>query len=82
MLARGNKLEKGPLAENHTAAIIIGTEGVTQPTPEITVTGNNFHNDGDYSTIFVDNLTATPAHLNGNQFSGTVKPLQGDGTVK
>jgi hypothetical protein len=82
LLARGNRLEKGPLAENHTAAIIIGAEGVTQPTPEITVIGNSFRNDGNYRTIFVDNLTATPAQLDGNQLSGTVKPLEGDGTVK
>jgi len=82
LLARGNKLEKGPNAENHTAAIMIGSEGVTQPTREITVVGNTFRNDGDYPTIFVDNLTATEAVLKGNHLSGTVKPLQGDGTVE
>jgi hypothetical protein len=82
VLLRGSKLEKGPHSENHTAAIIIGAEGVTQPTREITVTGNSFRNDGDYPTIFVDNLTATEARLKDNHLSGTVKPLQGDGTVE
>lgn len=82
LLARGNKMEKGPQAENHTSAIMIGAEGVTQPTHEITVTGNTFRNDGDYPTIFVDNMTATEAQLKDNHLSGTVKPLQGDGTVE
>lgn len=82
LLARGNTLEKGPKAENHTAAIMIGSEGVTQPTHEITVTGNTFRNDGDYPTIFVDNQTATEARLKDNHLSGKVKPLQGDGTAE
>ena len=83
LLARGNTIIKGPLAENHTAAIMIGSEGVTQPTPEIVVEGNTFRNDGTYPTIFVDNLTATEAKLSGNKISGQgqVTPLKGDGRV-
>jgi len=79
LVARDNRLEKGPQSHNHTAAIIIGAEGVTQPTREILVEGNRFSNDGSYPTLFVDNLTATEAQLRGNTISGRAKPLQGDG---
>jgi Right handed beta helix region len=81
VLIRDNTIEKGPKAENHTGAIMIGTDGVTQPTPEIVVDNNRFRNDGDFHTIFVDNFTATEAVLRGNQFSGAVTPLHGDGRV-
>ena len=77
----GNILEKGPLSGNHTAAIAIGTEGVDQPTPEITVTGNRLANDGQYRTFLVRNLTATEARLQGNVLSGNVRALQGDGSA-
>ncbi len=82
LVARGNTIEKGPHAENHTAAIMIGSEGVTQPTPEIIVQNNTFRKDGDYPTIFVDNLTATEAQLSGNKIIGnSITPLKGDGRV-
>ena len=76
---RDNTLEKGPRSENHNAAIAIGAEGVTHPTPEITVTNNNLRNDGNYQTALLWNLTATPATLNGNKLSGSVNPLKEDG---
>jgi hypothetical protein len=82
VVVTGSTLEKGPLSQNHTTAIMIGSEGVTQPTPEITITGNEFRNDGGYATAFVDNITATPAQLKGNRVSGKVKPLVGDGMVR
>lgn len=82
LVVRDSKLEKGPLAENHTTAIMIGSEGVDQPTPEITITNNVFRNDGDYQTFFVYNQTATEAMLTGNRLSGPVKALHGDGKVK
>lgn len=83
LLVRGNTIAKGPKSENHTAAIMIGAEGVTQPTREIVVEDNVFRNDGNYPTIFVDNLTTTAAQLSGNRISGTgpVRPLKGDGRV-
>ena len=81
LLVQGNKMEKGPNAENHSAAITIGEEGVDRPTPRILVQNNSFRNDGDFETTFVVNLTATPAELRGNKLSGAVKPLRGDGTV-
>jgi hypothetical protein len=77
----GNTIEKGPKADNHSAVIMIGAEGVTHPTREITVENNKFRNDGPWETAFVNNLTATEARLRGNQLSGPVKPLRGDGTV-
>lgn len=81
LIVRDNKLEKGPMAENHSTAIMIGSEGVDQPTPEILVENNTFRNDGDYNTFLVVNRTATPAILKGNKISGAAKPLHGDGTV-
>lgn len=82
LLVRGSTIIKGPNAENHTAAIMIGSEGVTQPTPEILIENNTFRNDGSFPTIFVDNLTATEAKLVGNKISGNqVTPLKGDGRV-
>lgn len=83
LVARGNTIVKGPNAENHTAAIMIGAEGVEQPTQEITIDGNTFRNDGSFGTIFVDNLTATEAQLTNNRISGVgpVTPLKGDGRV-
>ena len=80
VLVQNNVLEKGPKAENHTA-ISIGEEGVDRPTPEILIEGNQFTADGNYSALFVRNLTATRAVLRGNTLHGQVKPLEGDGSV-
>jgi hypothetical protein len=82
VVVRDNTLEKGPKAENHTAAIAIGAEGVTHPTTEVTITNNSFRNDGDYETTLLWNITATRATLKGNKLSGSVIPLKGDGTVQ
>jgi hypothetical protein len=80
IIVRNNTMEKGPKSGNHSAAISIGAEGVDQPTPEITIEGNHFANDGDYHTAFVKNVTATEAHLRANSFTGAVEPLNGDGS--
>ena len=82
VVVRNNTMEKGPRAGNHTAAIAIGMEGVDQATPEITVSGNRFTNDGDYRTAFVDNVTATEAVLHNNSLHGRVDALKGDGTSR
>lgn len=79
VVVRGNKMEKGPKSENHTTAIAIGEEGITHRTPEISVTDNEFTNDGSYPTFLVWNMTATPAMLKGNKITGSVTPLKGDG---
>ncbi len=78
VVVRNSTLVKGPHAANHTA-IAIGTEGVTQPTPEITIENNSFGNTGNFRAIFVNNITATEAHLHGNRFTGPITPLSGDG---
>ena len=82
LVVRGNTMEKGPRSGNHTAAIAIGLEGVDQATPEITVEGNHFTNDGDYRTAFVDNVTATEATLSNNVLHGPVDALHGDGSSR
>ena len=82
LLVQGNTIQKGPNAENHTSAIMIGAEGVTNPTREILIEKNTFKNTGDYDTYFVVNMTATEATLKGNKLSGRVKPLKGDGSVQ
>ena len=82
LVLRDSVLQKGPHSSNRGAAIRIGAEGVTQATAEITVAGNSFRNDGAAVTVFVDNITATPAELVGNRLSGPVVALQGDGQVR
>ena len=81
VVVRGCTIEKGPRSENHTGAIVIGMEGVTQPTREIIVEHNSFRVDGDYSSFLVVNMTATGAVLTGNKLSGPAQPLRGDGEV-
>ncbi len=81
VVVRGSTIQKGPKAENHTGAIVIGMEGVDQPTREIIVEDNNFRVDGGYSSYLVVNQTATDAELKGNRLSGSAKPLRGDGEV-
>jgi hypothetical protein len=82
LLARGNIIEKGPLSENHEAVISIGAEGVSLATPSIIASGNRLTVDGDYNTVFLRNLSATPAELSGNQISPKAQPLQGPGSVR
>lgn len=82
LVMTGNVLEKGPKNQNHSAAVMIGEEGVSQPTPELLFKDNAFTNNGP-PTAFVNNITATPAQLIGNVFKGNaIKPLIGDGTVR
>jgi hypothetical protein len=82
LVMEDNVLEKGPNNSNHSAAIMIGAEGVTQRTAELKFVDNKLTNDEDHQTIFVKNLTATGAMLSGNSFKGRVVPLSGDGVVR
>jgi hypothetical protein len=82
LVIRHNRLEKGPHSGNESTAISIGAEGVNQPTPYIDVEDNDFINDLGKRTLFVNNITATPARLIGNHLHGPVTALQGDGSVK
>jgi hypothetical protein len=82
VVLRDNHIEKGPMSENHSAAFMIGEEGVTQPTPEIIVENNTFLVDGGYESYLVYNRTTTEAVLTGNTLQGNARALHGDGTVK
>ncbi len=83
LIAEGNTFEKGPKSQNHANTIMIGEEGVNQPTAEIVVKNNTLINNTGYTTVLVHNITATPAQLSGNTFrGGKVVPLQGDGSVR
>ncbi len=82
LIMRDNIMEKGPKAENHTAAVRIGEDGIQVRTKEITITGNTFTNDMSYPTIFIDNVTATEAQLANNTLKGKIRALEGDGSVR
>ena len=81
LIVEGSTLEKGRHAENYKYSIIIGEEGVRQPTDKILLRNNIFTNDNEHPTTFLRNLTATPAELVGNKLKGQVRPLEGDGSV-
>ncbi len=81
LIARGNTIEKGPKSQNHTAAIMVGEEGITQKTPQIIVENNTMTQHGDYSTLLIKNFTATEAELKNNKLIGHIRPLMGDGNV-
>lgn len=82
LLVERNRMQKGPNSSNGATAVMIGAEGVTQPTDELVFRDNRFANDQSRPTTFVRNVTATPAQLSGNSFQGEVRPLVGDGSVR
>jgi hypothetical protein len=82
LVVRDSYIQKGPQSQNHTAAISIGAEGITQPTPEIIVEHNSFLVEGDYGSVLLNNITATDAELRGNVLTGNAKALRGDGSVR
>jgi|SRR5579884_1343926 len=82
LVMRRNSMEKGPNSENATAAVMIGEEGITQPTRELVFTANRFVEDGPGPTIFVRNLTSAKAVLTGNACVGKVVALSGPGYVR
>ena len=81
LVVRDNTIQKGAEAENHSSIIMVGSEGIQQPTREITIDNNRVRNDGSWTTVFMRNGSATDAILKGNTFSGNIKPLDGDGKV-
>lgn len=82
VLVADNRLEKGPHSQNQANVIMIGAEGVTQPTDELVFRNNVLTNNEGRPTTFVHNITATPAQLVGNTFKGSpVRPLEGDGST-
>ncbi|MBV8616000.1 MAG: right-handed parallel beta-helix repeat-containing protein [Acetobacteraceae bacterium] len=77
----GNRLEKGPRSQNPATVIMVGAEGVSQPTERLVFRDNTLVNDEGRPTTFVHNVTATPAELQGNTFrGGVVRPFEGDGS--
>jgi hypothetical protein len=81
LIVERNTLEKGQHTGNQGNTIMIGSEGVDQPTDEIIIHDNHFTNSQGRPTVFVTNRTATEADLSGNVFQGQVTPLEGDGKV-
>jgi hypothetical protein len=75
LVVRDSTLEKGPMSENHTAMIMIGDDEITQPAGEITIINNRAHNDGNFQTAFVENMTKNKVTLKNNRFSGPITPL-------
>ena len=82
LLARGNRIEKGALSSNPHTVISLGAEGVSEPAAPILIERNSFTLDGPLQTVFVRNLTSTPALLVGNRLPVSVAPLLGPGTVR
>jgi len=82
VVVRANHIQKGPRSGNHLAAIMVGEEGASQPTPQIVVEHNTFRVDGGYESYLLGNRTTTPAVLTGNTLQGNAQPLLGPGRVK
>lgn len=82
LIVRDTIMQKGPKAENRSAFIMIGAEGVNQPTRQLLFENNQAINTGNYDTFMVVNLTATEAILRNNKLTGRIKPLKGDGEVQ
>jgi hypothetical protein len=82
LLLRGGELRKGPRSGNPRAAVVVGAEGVTQPTASLLVEGTRFVNLMPRPTTFLRNLSTTPAELRGNVFEGLVLALEGPGRAR
>ncbi len=83
LVVADTRLEKGPHSENQANVVMIGAEGVSQPTDQLVFRNNTLVNDEGRPTTFVHNVTATPAQLVGNTYQGSpVRPLAGDGSTK
>lgn len=82
LLLAGNTIRKGPRVGNAGTSVAIGAEGVTNPTNRLEIRDNRFANLQQRGTIFVRNLTGTPAVLERNTLEGRVTPLEGPGSVR
>lgn len=81
LLMEGNVLEKGPITGNPLGAVVIGAEGVNQPTGPLLLNGNTFTSWLERETAFVVNMSEIPAVLTRNRLTGKITPLVGRGTV-
>ena len=77
-----NTIQKGPKAQNWSAAIVIGEGGKIQPSKSLVIRDNKFTNDNEHETMFVRNLSPDPVQLSGNTLTGKIVPLQGPGAVQ
>ncbi|MBV1799982.1 hypothetical protein [Siccirubricoccus sp. G192] len=82
LLLQGNEMRKGPRSGNPGVAVIVGAEGVTQPTQSLRLLDNRFTNLQPWRTVFLRNLSDTPAELQGNVLRGPVVALEGPGQVR
>ena len=73
LIMRNNILEKGPRSDNPTVAVTLGEESNSNPTAQIIVENNRFSNDTQGPTVFVRNLTGTPASVRANVTTGNVR---------
>ena len=76
---RGNRMQKGPHAENTGTAIMIGEdrdkrEGL-HPSEGVTIENNHFVNDMRTKTNFVRSFVETPVIFAKNELTGNVMPL-------
>lgn len=71
LMMKNDILEKGPKTGNRRAAVIIGSEGETQPIAELNFIGNTFTNDTGGETSFIVDWTGTSATVSGNVMEGT-----------
>lgn len=76
VLIRGNRMRKGPRTDNPSTAIMLGAEGVKNPTTDIRIENNRFENAIGRITAFVDNRTGATAVLSGNTMKGPVDILR------
>ena len=81
VLIQGNRLQKGKKSDNTGTAVPIGEEGVKNATNELVIRDNTFISDLPGTTVFVRNLTTTPAMLSGNHLQGQITALVGPGNV-
>jgi hypothetical protein len=82
LVARGNRIQKGPRSDNPRTVISMGEEGVTQKPGEILIENNTLTVDGLSDVAFVRNTGRVPAILSGNRLPSGVTPLAGVGVVR
>ncbi len=63
-------MQKGPHSGNHSAAIMIGEEGLKNPTTSLILRDNTVINNTGHPTVFVHSLARTPVTLIDNSFTG------------
>ena len=82
LLLQDSAIEKGPRAENRSAAVAIGEEGASNPAGPIQILHNSFRVDGGYAAVLLANATTTPAQVRGNTLRGGAAALRGPGDVR